>query len=238
MNLNEKKILITGSAVRVGRALALAFAKKGSSIIVHCNNSKNEAIALLGELDKFSSGNEFISADLTDLYEIRESIFPKLPEIDIMINSASVFHNCKLAEEDLIQAKNQFDVNFWAPYILMKEFQKQRALQDSLVINFLDYRIEKPSISDGTYLVSKYALEKLTKLAALEWAPSMRVNAVAPGFVIPPKNMENSTMEKSLRKVPLGKPVALEDISNACIFIAEAESITGQTIFLDGGASL
>ena len=136
------------------------------------------------------------------------------------------------------QAKVQFDTNFWAPYILMREFNMQRTNRDSLIINFLDYRIRKPSFSDGTYFVSKHALGKLTELSAIQWAPLMRVNAVAPGFVIPPKNMENSTMEKSLRKVPLGKAITLEDISNACIFLAETESITGQTIFLDGGASL
>ena len=101
MNLNGKRVLITGGAARIGRAIALAFARKGASITVHCNNSKNEALGLLGELDKFSSGNEYISADLTDLYEIRQTIFPRLSEIDILINNASVFRNSKLVNEDL-----------------------------------------------------------------------------------------------------------------------------------------
>ncbi|MEI6054596.1 MAG: SDR family oxidoreductase [Lentisphaerota bacterium] len=238
MDLNGKRVLVTGGAVRIGRTLAFAFAGKGASVTVHCNSSKDEAIALLCELDKFSSGNEFISADLTDLYDIRQTIFPRLPETDILINNASVFHNGMLAEEDLAHAKTQFDINFWAPYIIMNEYKKQRGNKDSLIINFLDYRIKKPSVTDGTYLISKYALERLTELSAIQWAPSIRVNAIAPGFVIPPSNMVNSTMEKSLRKVPMGKAVPFEDIAKACIFIAEAESLTGQTIFLDGGASL
>lgn len=238
MNLNGKRVLITGGAIRIGRAVALAFARKGANITVHCNNSKNEALGLLDELDKFSSGNEFISADLTDLYEIRQTIFPRLPETDILINNASAFHNSRLEDEDLVKAKIQFDINFWAPYMLMNEFKKQREGRDSLVINFLDYRIKKPSVSDGTYLISKYALEKLTELSAIQWAPSMRVNAIAPGFVIPPSNMANSTMEKSLRKVPMGKAVALNSISSACLFLAETDCVTGQTLFLDGGASL
>lgn len=238
MDLNGKKVLITGGAVRIGRAIAIAFARKGASIIVHCNNSKDEAVALLGELDKFSSGNEYISADLTDMYDLRQTVFPRLSMADILINNASVFHNCKLEDETLHEAKMQFDINFWAPYILMNEFKKRRGLRDSLIINFLDYRIKKPSTLDGTYLVSKCALANLTELSAIQWAPSIRVNAVAPGFVIPPKTMEGSTMKKSLRKVPLGKAVTLDSITSACIFLAENDSVTGQTLFLDGGASL
>ncbi len=238
MDLNGKKVLITGSAVRIGKALALAFARKGASIIVHCNESKDQAVELLAELDKFSSGNEFISADLTDTYEIRQVVLPKLSVTDILINNASVFQNVKLEDENLLRAKNQFDINFWAPYILMHEFKKQRSQKDSLIINFLDYRIKKPAIFDGSYLISKCALWKLTELSALQWAPFMRVNAVAPGFVIPPGNIENSSMEKSLKRVPLGKAASMDSISSACTFLAENDSITGQTVFIDGGASL
>lgn len=238
MNLNGKKVLITGSAVRIGRAIALSFAKNGACVLVHCNESKDKAINLLRELDKFSTGNEYISADLSDSHDISQIIFPKLAEVDILINNASVFQKNKLSEETLSEAKKQFEINFWAPYTLMKEFRKQRASKESLIINILDYRIERPSLSDSSYLIAKGALQKLTELAALQWAPEIRVNAVAPGFVIPPKGMENSTMEKSLKKVPMGKPTPVSSIASACLFLSENDSITGETIFLDGGASL
>ena len=120
----------------------------------------------------------------------------------------------------------------------MKEFKKQRQGRDSSIINILDYRIRKPSVLDGTYLITKDALCKLTELAALQWAPEMRVNAVSPGFVLPPKGMESSTMEKSLKKVPLAKPTDPLSIANACVFLSENDGITGQTLYVDGGASI
>jgi NAD(P)-dependent dehydrogenase (short-subunit alcohol dehydrogenase family) len=140
--------------------------------------------------------------------------------------------------ESLADARIQFEVNFWAPYVLMKEFNRQRASKESVIINILDYRIEKPSSNDGIYLITKDALRKLSELAALQWAPGTRVNAVAPAFVVPPRGMENSTMKQSLKKVPLGKPASAGAVASACIFLAETDSITGQTVFIDGGASI
>ncbi|HBM16457.1 MAG TPA: hypothetical protein DD381_08990 [Lentisphaeria bacterium] len=238
MDIKGKKILITGAAVRIGREIAIALAMKGASIVIHCFKSRNEASRLLQELDKFSSGNELIVANLSNYRSINQKIFPKLPDIDILINNAASFYNCRLLEEDISKARRQFELNFWAPYFIMKEFRNKRDGKDSLIINILDYRIKKPAISDGTYLITKDSLHKLTKLAALQWAPKIRVNAVAPGFVIPPKGMENSNMDKSLKKVPLGKPTALSSIASACVFLTENDAITGQTIYMDGGASL
>ena len=82
------------------------------------------------------------------------------------------------------------------------------------------------------------ALETLTFLSALQWAPNTRVNGIASGFVIPPIGMDSLTMEKSLKKVPSGKPVSVKDICSTCVYLAETESVTGQIIYLDGGAHL
>jgi len=102
----------------------------------------------------------------------------------------------------------------------------------------LDYRINKYGLNDGSYSISKKSLEALTFMSALQWAPKVRVNGIASGFVIPPVGMELSTMEKSLKKVPASKPVSVKDICSTCLYLVKTDSVTGQIVYLDGGAHL
>jgi len=142
-----------------------------------------------------------------------------------------------LAKESIPDAKRQMDINFRAPLILMRKFQEQK-IKEGCVINLLDRRISKSYPDDGSYALSKKALAEATLTAALEWAPRIRVNGVAPGAVLPPRGMEKSRMKIQISMTPMKKAPTPEDVAKACIFLVENDSITGQVIFVDGGQHL
>lgn len=238
MELKGARVLITGGAKRVGAEIARAFAKAGSRIVLHCRNSKEEARALLNEIGGESAGHMIVEADLSQPENI-PAFFQKLPDdLAVLVNNASVFRRKNMKEETLAEAKEQFDMNFWTPAELIREFYKHSAAQELAVVNLLDQAIVKTPQDNFSYSLSKKALAELTRCAALQYAPRMRVNGVAPGPVFPPPGLENSRMEKTLRTIPLGRPVNPRDLADSCVFLAGNSSITGSVLFADCGQSL
>lgn len=236
MKLEGKKVLITGGAIRLGRAISMAFANAGAQIIIHYNNSRREAAALLSELAGKKSGHQIIKCNL-EKQNLINKMFSSLGTVDILVNNASVYHRQSLSSEDIDEAKTQFQVNFWAPLTLMREFYRKN-IAGGCIINILDQSIAKIGKDDGAYVFSKKSLAEATLAAALQWAPKIRVNAIAPGAVIPPRGMEKSMMKKQLASMPMEKAPSPEDIANACIYLVEQDALTGQILYLDGGAHI
>ncbi len=236
MKLKNKKILITGGAIRIGREICRIFAAHGSKIILHYNSSESAAKQLFKELGGTDKGHSLTKGDLTCQSYI-SNLISSLGQIDILINNASIFDNKPLDLEDLQTARQQYEINFWAPLTLMRQFKKQ-CFGDGLIINILDQRIYSLNSNTGSYLLSKKSLANATRLAALQWAPEVRVNGIAPGIVIPPVHLPNSKMQKSIDSIPMKKTTPVKEIANACIFLAENDSITGEIITLDGGQHL
>jgi pteridine reductase len=231
----NKNVLITGSAVRIGSEISRFLAYKGFNIIIHCNNSISEAELLLENLNTNTSGMHSIVQGNLLYLDFQKSLFNE--KIDILINNASCFCNKPLSEEKLEEAKKQFDINFWIPFNLMNLFKMQK-LKEGIIINILDSYISKVNTVSGSYLLSKKSLSEMTKLAAIQWAPDIRVNGIAPGFVIPPVGMEESKMTKSIEKTPLKKTVNPLEIAETCLFIINNKSITGEIINIDGGVHI
>ncbi|MCP4176729.1 MAG: SDR family oxidoreductase [bacterium] len=236
MDIKDKRILITGGAVRIGEALCKALAAQGAKITIHYNSSDSYAKQLLYDIGDAENGHRIIKADLSEADGL-QSLLKIIDDIDILINNASVFNNNKLADDSLEVGKKQFDINFWAPFELMKGIHKSDKKQ-TVVINMLDYRIVNSSYEDGTYLLSKKSLADATLLAASQWAPKTRVNGIALGFVIPPVGMEKSKMVKSMLKVPMKKPVSISEVIDSCKFLIRNDSLTGEILHLNGGAHL
>ena len=147
---------------------------------------------------------------------------PALRSANILINNASVFVRRTLLEESGTEADRQFRINYTAPVELMKLFAETGS-GPRLIINMLDQGIQHPDATSFSYAVSKKALAAATEAAALQLAPGIRVNGIAPGPVLPPVELPLSKMEKTLKTVPLGRPVALEDLCSACLFLAQNE---------------
>jgi NAD(P)-dependent dehydrogenase (short-subunit alcohol dehydrogenase family) len=142
-----------------------------------------------------------------------------------------------------VQVCREFNVNLFAPMELIRAFAAQPPSSDSdgpgrAVVNLLDRRIRCNDTSCVPYTVSKAGLEKLTALAALEYAPEIRINAVAPGPVLPPPGSPAKDAWETAGRVPLEALPSPENIAEAVLFLLKADSTTGQTVFVDGGQHL
>ena len=237
MDLQGKKVVITGSGRRVGRELAKAFAAKGARIAIHCHRSVREAESLLEELGGTAAGHELFSFDLTDSGKLESAAPALFADASVLINNASVYVRRTLEEETLSDLAEQMNVNCTAPILLMQYFARFGS-RPGAVINLLDQAVCRPDQYSFSYGLSKKTLADATRAAALQLAPEIRVNGLAPGPVLPPAEMPQSKMEKTLRTVPLRRPVSLRDLCSGAIFLAENESVTGTILFIDCGQSL
>lgn len=230
MDINGKRVLITGGAVRIGRALCQAFAEAGAQIIIHYHSSASEAHELRHALS--GSGHQVVKCDLNSPEETA-NLLSRCGKIDILINNASVYY----LDKDDAKAKEQMQVNFLSPVSLMQQFTARRP-ENGCIINFLDQEVAKETETSSSYSISKRALRDATLNMALEAAPKIRVNAIAPGPVLPPVGLNAPGMQKVLKEVPLGKQIPLKDITDACLFLIHNESLTGQILYVDGGMHL
>ncbi|MBN2685963.1 MAG: SDR family oxidoreductase [Pontiellaceae bacterium] len=226
MILSGKRALVTGGAVRIGRAITLALQAEGVEVVVHYRHSQADAEAL---------SNYMVQGDLEDPASCADLIERAGP-LDILINNASIFTKESLAHSTYESALRELQVNLLSPMELIRAFCAQA--RGGAVVNLLDRRIRGHDTSCVPYSISKKGLAELTQLAALEYAPHVRVNAVAPGPVLPPPDRPNADVRESAGHVPLEAIPTPEQIAEAVVFLLKTESITGQTIYVDGGQHL
>lgn len=234
-------MLITGAAKRIGKSISLFLAGKGFNIAIHYNLSKVDAIDLQAELQKKYSQQKFeiFQCDLShaqDCNELIDKVLLEFKSIDILINNASVFEPGIIRETSLELFKNQMNVNLLAPFILSRNYALN--CKTGLILNFLDTRISGYSNSHAAYSLSKLAFSHLTKMAALEFAPNIRVNGIAPGVILPPENQGEAYLLKLAEKTPMQVPVGIEPILQSIDYIITNQNLTGQILFCDGGEQL
>jgi len=221
---------VTGGAVRIGRAITEALIAAGVDVIVHYKNSGDNA----GTLSQTT-----IQADLNDPAQCETLIAraaEKFGTIDILINNAAVFYKTGLMESTYEKLLNELQPNLFAPLALMRGFARQ--MTAGKIINMLDRRITSHDTLCVPYMLGKKGLEELTKLAALEFAPEITVNAVAPGAVLPPPEQANDIAWEPAGKIPLEKRPTPADIAGAVIYLLKTDVITGQILYVDGGQNL
>ncbi len=230
MNLAGKRALVTGGAVRIGRSIVEALTAEGAEVIVHFQTSEHEAQAFWPNV---------IQADLNDPVQC-ETLMQRASEqfgkIDILINNAAVFYPTHLTDATHELTLKELQINLLAPLALTRGLAQQT--QTGKIINLLDRRITGHDTTCVPYILSKKGLEELTKLAALELAPGITVNAVAPGAVLPPPDKEGDTAWEPAGTIPLNKRPTPADIVDAVLYLLKTDIITGQTLFIDGGQNL
>jgi NAD(P)-dependent dehydrogenase (short-subunit alcohol dehydrogenase family) len=221
--------------------LAEHLASAGWNIIIHYNSSAALSEKFIDILSKKYISQKFIAikANLSTQSEVEKiipSILKKFNTIDLLINNASVFNQGYISETSPELLNNQFQVNFKAPFILIRDFRKQCITGN--IINIVDTRITTNKSDFAAYSLSKKALWDLTKMAALEFAPLIRVNAIAPGVTLPPKDKDENYLKNLASKIPMKKPGGIEPILKSLDFILENKHLTGQLLFADGGENL
>ena len=237
-----KTVLVTGSARRIGRSIACAFAQRGYGVIVHYNTSGAEAQALVEELSRNCPGtvHHAVACDLSapgSAQRLMDSVFACLGNgPDVLVNNASCYHRGAMADAAPEAFERDFGINFLAPFELMREYH--RRCSAGVVINLLDYRVELADPWSGSYGLAKKALKDATEAAAVEWAPDFRVNGIAPGIVLPPDGVPMERMQRLVDRIPMRRRTTEAEIASAALFLAETPSVNGQILYMDGGLHL
>lgn len=228
--------LITGAAKRLGRAVALKLAHEGANIVVHYNTSGETAEELAGTLRQSGVNAWTVQADLGAPDEAR-GLFERAEElagpISLLVNNASIFPADALRDITEDSIVENLRVNALAPFLLCKQMADRK--RAGSIVNFLDTRIEDYDAQHVSYHLSKRMLFTLTRMMALEFAPGLRVNGVAPGLVLPPPGKDESYLEALASTNPLRRHGAPEDVADAAAFLLKNAFITGQVVYVDGG---
>jgi pteridine reductase len=228
--------LVTGAAHRLGKVFALTLARQGYDILLHYYHSKEDALRTKLEIESVGRSGLLIQADLTDPTQI-SALYSKIDTINVLVNSAAFMPSGNV---DLLSIENwdaSLDLNLRAPFLLAQQ-ASQKMSAGGLIVNITDVGAQKAWSRYPSYTVSKAALDSLTRILARALAPEIRVNAIAPGFVLQSDIVTAEEWERLMKRVPLKRPARTEEIASALEFLLQNEYITGQTIVVDGGYSL
>lgn len=232
MDISGKRVFITGGARRIGAAIAGVLAQHGCQVALHCRNSVAEAKKLLAALP--GTGHSLHIADLMSETATAQ-LCEQLGEFELLVNNAALFFRPG-SPEDLAAAAQYERVNFRAPEQILTYFAAQN-LTCGAAVNITDCTALNPG--NGAYWQSKAALTRLTTELALPWAKkNLRINAIAPGAVLPPAWAPESAMTKILGATPLHRATTPEEIAQLTLFMLQCDSMTGAVIPLDGGLHL
>ncbi|MDJ0763812.1 MAG: SDR family oxidoreductase [Myxococcota bacterium] len=235
-DLKNRTALVTGGAKRIGRAICLGLAQSGANVVVHYNTSASAADALIDELASFDVKAWKLNWDLSSRVETQEAmarVNGLAGPVDILVNSASIFPKNRITEFSGEDLDLNIQVNAFAPLLLSRAFADQAS--NGVIINLLDSRITGTDDAHAAYHLSKRMLYAMTRILALELAPSIRVGGVAPGLVLPPPGEDETYLEKNKHTLPLKRFGDADSVVAAVDFLIRSDFITGQIIFVDGG---
>jgi len=230
MTLTGKTAIVTGAARRVGRAIAEELAAAGARLILHHHDSRNEAEALARTLPDAQA----VQADLRDP-AAPARLVAAVGRVDLLVNSAADYLRTPLAELGDEQWAQLLALNLSAPMRLCRAAVPAGV---SAIVNIVDVAAWQPWPAWSAYAATKAALLQLSRCLALELAPAVRVNAVAPGTVLFPDDWDAARRAAFEARIPLGRAGAPADVARAVRFLCEQDYLTGVCLPVDGGAGL
>ncbi|HYW12056.1 MAG TPA: SDR family oxidoreductase [Longimicrobium sp.] len=233
--------LVTGGAVRIGRAISAALAEDGYRLVIHYNSSSGPAEELVEEIRGRGGEAVAIAADLADADAVRRLASDAVDAfggIDVLVNNASVFPAERLEETDEALWDHTMAVNLRAPFFLIRHLASTLRERKGVVINLADLAGIQAWAAYAAHGISKAGLVHLTEVAARSLAPDVRVNGIAPGTVLPPESMGDDEIRQLAERAPLKKNGSPEDVVRALRYLLAADFVTGQTLVVDGGRLL
>lgn len=239
MELGGKRALVTGGAVRIGRGIVQALAGEGVETVIHCCRSVSEAEALREEIVAGGGKAHVVCGDL-DSERVCRQVVSEAQEaaggLDLLVNNASTFALHPLRDVTEARLLNAFWSNLFAPVLLTRFFAELAT--SGAVVNLLDRRITSDDPACVPYLLAKKALADFTRVAAIDLAPDIRVNGVAPGAVLPPPGEDEAYLADRAGAAPLRRRCTVEDVASAVLHLLKNEAMTGQVLYIDGGQHL
>jgi pteridine reductase len=242
-SLAGKTALVTGGAARLGAATVRVLHAAGANLVIHYRNSSAKAEALRGELlEQRPDSAITVQGDLLDA-----ASWPALVDatcgfgggMDILINNASTYYPTPVGTATTSQWDDLFGSNARAPFFLAQAAAPWLRERRGCIVNLVDIYADRPNPDHPVYCMAKAANAMMVKSLALELAPEIRVNGVAPGAALWPEGYQtDSARQKILERIPLGRPAGADQIAAAVLFMVSAtDYVTGQILAVDGGRS-
>lgn len=239
MNPAGKTALVTGGANRVGKVITLALARAGANIVINYNTSAEAAKATAAEVQAVGAQALAVQANIADWHQVKGMVSAareRFGGIDILVNSASLWQETPFPTEDVTNWHRVTDVvihgsfycaNAVAPIMLENG--------GGAIVNIVDLSAWEPWPNFIAHSVGKSALLALSRQLALEMAPTVRVNAVAPGPVLPPLDFDEERIVRTADKTLLNRWGTPDDVAEAVLYFVKANYVTGEVIAVDGG---
>ncbi len=239
--LKDKTVLITGSARRIGAALARACGRAGGNIVIHCHHSEPEAEERRAEIEGMGRKAWVLRADLGNAADAAQLIGDTIAEagrLYALVNNAAIFAPLSVQKTTLKEWEQHMAINLTAPFLLSQAFAAQvPADGQGRIVNLVDWRALRPGADHFPYTITKAALASMTEAMAAALAPNITVNALALGAILPPSDQAASP--DILRTVPAGRWGELDEVEAALLFLLAGPAyVTGEIIHVDGGRHL
>jgi pteridine reductase len=244
--MQERAVLVTGAARRVGAAIARTLHAAGARVAIHCNRSRAEADRHAGELNAARADSAVVvQADLLDVAALAglvDDAVRALGRLDALVNNASSFYSTPFGNITEREWHDLMGTNLRAPLFLAQAAAPKLRETRGAIVNIIDIHAERPLPGFLVYTVAKSALAGLTRALAVELGPDVRVNGVAPGAILWPdagKHFDPAERERIVETTPLARIGRPEDIAGAVKYLLfDAPFVSGQVLAVDGGRSL
>lgn len=239
MEIQGKVALVTGGAVRVGKAITLMLAHAGAHVVINYHSSAGPAQATAAEVQSLGVDALALQCDVADWQAVRgmaQQVSDRFGGVDILVNGASYFGKIKVPTDDIAMwnkvTRTSIDGAFYVSNALVPAML---ARSGGTIVNILDLAAWNPWPGFTAHAVGKAGMAALTHQLALELAPAIRVNAVAPGLVLPAEHLSENQNAALAARTLLGRWGSPEDVAGAVRYLIEADFVTGTTLYVDGG---
>lgn len=242
--LTDKVALVTGSAHRVGKAIAMTLAAEGAHIIVHYHGSEDAAQEAVRDIKSQGVNAIAVKADQSDPREVEvlfDAVRQEFGRLDILVNSASMFKKKDFLELSYEEWQRVLNVNLTGPFLCSQAAARLMLEQDEpngSIVNIIDNSALQPWASFAHHGVAKSGLLMLSKIMARRLAPHIRVNAIAPGPVMKEPGRTDESWDLLAQRLPLKRNGTPEDVGRAVAFLCQEDFLTGTVLNVDGGESL
>lgn len=237
----SRAALVTGGAVRVGRAITLALAEAGYDVVINYRSSEGPAEETARLVEEAGPRAWTVQGDLGEpdtAERLAEAVRNGPGRLDLLVNSAANFRSTSLLDVDAEEWDAVHDVNLRGPHLLTRACTELLRFSGGSVVNIADHMGITPWVRYGHHSTAKAALIHLTKVQALALAPGVRVNAIAPGLVLAPDDLDDDKLADEIERTPLERAGTPQDVAEAVLFLARSPFVTGHLLVVDGGATL
>ncbi len=238
--LAGKTVLVTGAAKRIGRELALTFARAGANVAITFSSSQNDAEETVRDLAALDVEAMAVRCEIRDPADVKQTVGAVVEEfgrLDLLVNNAGTFESLDLEDISVEAWDRMFETNTRGPFLMAQAAYPQLKAAKGRIINIGSLGGIHPWATHAHYCTSKAALHMLSRTMAKAWAPEISVNCVAPGMIV--QGEVGAGYEEFARKTPMKRNGTAEDVAVAALFFATGPHfITGQLLAVDGGLGL